>query len=285
MRGPSLIFVAPALIVFLVVVVYAGAYGVYGAFTNWSGLKASRSFVGLTNIRQLFKDAESLAALRNTLLLAVFITVLQNLFGLLLAMALEPKWRGRTWFRVLFFAPALLAPLAAAYLWRYIYAEDGLLNSTLRQVGLVRLTRDWLGDPSTALWCVGFVVVWQYCGLSMIIYLAGLQSIPSELVEAASLDGAGKLQIPRYVKLPLLRPAFLLSVVLATIGSLKLFDQVYVLTGGGPGTATQTLSTELYEQAFKYGAYGYASAIALALAVITIAAGAVQLKALRHQSD
>jgi raffinose/stachyose/melibiose transport system permease protein len=277
-------FAAPALAVYTLIVLYPAGSGMLFAFTDWSGI-GDRSFTGLANFRELLKDEAARGSLRNTLLLTVAVVVVQNGIGLLLALGVHTRIKSRTALRVIFFAPAVVSPVMVAFLWKYIYnpAPDAGLNAILGGIGLGGLRQDWLGDPSLALWSVAGMVVWQYAGYSMVIFLAGLEGVPAELHEAAMIDGAGRWQRFRYVVWPLLAPALTINVMLSTIGGLKLFDQVYAATNGGPGHATETLSTVLYKQAFVFGNYGYSTAIALVLALFVAAVSLVQIYYLRRR--
>jgi raffinose/stachyose/melibiose transport system permease protein len=275
-------FVAPALGVYALVVLYPSLSGIAYAFTDWSGI-GDRAFNGVDNFRTLLEDEATRGALGNTLLLTVAVVLVQNGIGLLLALGVHTRIRSRAALRVIFFAPAVVSPVMVAFLWKYIYnpAPDAGLNAILGAVGLDGLRQDWLGDPSLALWSVAGMVVWQFAGYSMVIFLAGLTSVPDELHEAALIDGAGRFQRFRHVTWPLLAPALTVNLMLSTIGGLKLFDQVYAATSGGPGHATETLSTVLYKQAFVYGSFGYSTAIALVLALFVAAVSLVQLHYLR----
>lgn len=263
---------------------YPSFVGVYSAFTTWNGYTGVRTWVGLDNFRHLIDDPGTVSALWHTLMLAVFITIFQTGFGLVLALLIGPGLRLRGLFKVLFFVPVVLAPVAIAYLWQYILSYDGAVNTFLRTVGLSGFAKDWLADPSVVLFSVGAVVVWQYCGSSMVIFLAGLAAIPKDVSEAAAVDGAGRFRTAWSITLPLLRPALMLNVVLTTIGSIKIFDQVFVMTGGGPGYASETLSTVLFRQAFTYNDFGYGSAVALTLAVFALLGGFGQVALLRDRS-
>ncbi|GAA1194621.1 sugar ABC transporter permease [Streptomyces hebeiensis] len=279
---PPWIFVVPALAVYAVVVLYPSLGGVVYAFTDWSGV-GSFSFVGVGNFRTLLDDRRALESVGNTLLLTVAVVVVQNGIGLLLALGVHANIRSRALLRVIFFAPAVVSPVMVAFLWKYVYNPEGGagLNGVLGALGLGGLRQDWLGDPSLALWSVAAMVIWQYAGYSMVIFLAGLQGVPAELHEAATIDGAGAWQRFRYVTWPLLAPALTINLMLSTIGGLKLFDQVYAATNGGPGTASETLSTVLYKEAFVYGKFGYSTAVALVLALFVAAVSLVQLRYLR----
>lgn len=276
-QQPSWLFAAPALVVYAVVVLYPSVTGVMYAFTDWSGIGADRSFVGLANLSAIFSDDQVMGSLGNTLILTVTIVVVQNGVGLLLALGLHAKIRSRALLRVVFFAPVVVSPVMVAFLWKYVFDPSGGLNR------LLGLSVDWLGDPAVALWSVAGMVIWQYAGYSMVIFLAGLEGVPRELHEAAMIDGAGTFQRFRYVTWPLLAPAVTINLMLSTIGGLKIFDQVFAATNGGPGYATETLSTVLYKQAFVFGKFGYSTAIALVLALFVAAVSLIQVYYLRSR--
>jgi raffinose/stachyose/melibiose transport system permease protein len=275
-------FAVPALLVYALVVLYPSGAGIVYAFTDWSGI-GDFSFVGFDNFTQLWQDEAARGSVLNTLLLTVAIVVVQNGIGLALALGVHARIRSRALLRVIFFAPAVVSPVMVAFLWKYVYNPDpeSGLNGILGALGLGSWRQDWLGDPDLALWSVAFMVVWQFAGYSMVIFLAGLESVPDNLHEAAMIDGAGRWQRFRHVTWPLLAPAVTVNVMLSTIGGLKLFDQVYAATNGGPGHASETLSTVLYKQAFVFGNYGYSTAIALVLALFVAAVSLVQIHFLR----
>ncbi|MFI7672580.1 carbohydrate ABC transporter permease [Actinophytocola sp. NPDC049390] len=275
-------FAVPALLVYALVVLYPSGAGIMYAFTDWTGI-GDFSFVGFDNFTQLWNDEAARGSLLNTLLLTVAIVVVQNGIGLALALGVHARIRSRALLRVIFFAPAVVSPVMVAFLWKYVYNPDpeSGLNGILGAIGLGGWRQDWLGDPDLALWSVAFMVVWQFAGYSMVIFLAGLESVPDNLHEAAMIDGAGRWQRFRHVTWPLLAPAVTVNVMLSTIGGLKLFDQVYAATNGGPGHASETLSTVLYKQAFVFGNYGYSTAIALVLALFVAAVSLIQIHFLR----
>ncbi|MFF5520083.1 carbohydrate ABC transporter permease [Streptomyces coeruleorubidus] len=274
--APPWWFALPALALFAFVVLLPSARGVYYAFTDWDGLDPDFSFVGLDNFSAMLRDADARQAVRHTLLIAVSITVIQNAVGLVLALGVNTAIKSRTVLRVFLFAPAVITPIVTAYLWRNLLGPDGAANSLLGAMGLGGWEQDWLGDPGLALWAVVGVIVWQYAGYSMVIFLAGLQSVPKEVHEAASIDGAGPLRRFWSVTRPLLAPAFTVNLMLSIIGGLKLFDQVYALTGGGPGHATDTISTLIYKDAFTLGEFGYSIALAVVLTIIVAVASTGQ---------
>jgi raffinose/stachyose/melibiose transport system permease protein len=280
--GPSWPFIVPALIVYAVVVLYPSVAGIFYAFTDWRGIGGYR-FVGLDNFKELIHDDRAIGSLRNTLLLTVAIVIVQNGVGLLLALGVHARIKSRAILRVIFFAPVVVSPVMVAFLWKYIYNPDpgAGLNGLLGSIGLGGLRQDWLGNPSIALWSVAAMIVWQFAGYSMVIFLANLEGIPDELREASLIDGAGAWSRFRYVIWPLLGPAITINVMLSTIGGLKLFDQIFAATNGGPGYSTETLSTVIYKEAFVYGNYGYSTAIAFVLALFVAAVSLIQIRYLR----
>ncbi|MFC7584807.1 carbohydrate ABC transporter permease [Nonomuraea antimicrobica] len=277
--SPPWFFAAPALAVYALIVLYPAVAGVVYAFTDWSGIGQDMSFVGLENFRTLLGDEQAMGSIGNTLLLTVAIVVVQNGVGLLLALGVHVKLKSRALLRVIFFAPVVVSPVMVAFLWKYLFNPDP--SSGLN--GLLGLRVDWLGDPSVALWSIAVMVVWQNAGYSMVIFLAGLEGVPEELQEAAKIDGAGTWERFRYVTWPLLAPSLTINLMLSTIGGLKLFDQVFAATNGGPGYATETLSTVLYKQAFVFGKFGYSTAIALVLALFVAAVSLIQVYYLRSR--
>ncbi|MET7394915.1 sugar ABC transporter permease [Dactylosporangium sp. NPDC005572] len=269
-------FVLPAMALFAYVVLLPSGRGVYYAFTDWDGLSPAWSFIGLDNFSAMLDDPNALQAIRHTLLIAVAITVIQNGVGLLLALGVNTMIKSRNVLRVFLFAPAVVTPIVTAYLWRNLLGPDGAVNSLLGAVGLGAWQQDWLGDPQLALWSVVAVIVWQFAGYSMVIFLAGLQSIPREIYEAAAMDGTGPVRRFWSIVRPLLAPAITINLMLSLIGGIKLFDQVYALTGGGPGHATDTISTLIYKDAFTLGEFGYSIALAVVLTIIVAIASTGQ---------
>ena len=266
--GPPWWFALPAMLLFAFVVLIPTARGVYYAFTDWDGLDPDFSFIGLDNFATMLADPDAMQAIWHTLLIAVAITVIQNGVGLLLALGVNSVIKSRNVLRVFLFAPAVITPIVTAYLWRNLLGPGGAVNSLLAAVGLDSWQRNWLGDPELALWSIVGVIVWQFAGYSMVIFLAGLQSVPTEVIEAAAIDGAGPVRRFWSVTRPMLAPAFTINLMLSIIGGIKLFDQVWALTGGGPGHATDTLSTLIYKDAFTLGEFGYSIALAVVLTII-----------------
>jgi raffinose/stachyose/melibiose transport system permease protein len=256
------------------------AAGGYFAFTDWD-LLSHANWVGLQNFRDVLDDGTARAALRHTIVLAFIFVVIVNALGLALALALNRAVKSRHLLRALFFAPVALSPLAIAYIWRWIFDYYGALNRGLDSLGLDSFQRGWYGDPQWALWTVLVALVWQYTGLAMVLYLAGLAAISEDLHEATLVDGASAWLRFRKVLLPLLAPAVTVSTTMTLIIGLRVFDQVQALTGGGPVDASETLARQVYHQAFELGHYGYGAALALVLTTVITALALLQLALLR----
>ncbi|HET6508985.1 MAG TPA: sugar ABC transporter permease [Baekduia sp.] len=250
------------------------------AFTDWNGIDQAHG-VGLGNFREIFRDPVTEHSLWNTLKFAGVFFVAVNAIGLALALALRRTLKSRSVLRALFFAPVVISPLAVGFLWRYIADAEGGFNDVLGKLGLASWEHAWTGDPKWAMWTIVVVLVWQYSGLTMVIYLAGLEGISDELIEAATVDGAGPWLRFRRVVLPLLAPAITVAATISLIFGLRLFDQILSVTGGGPANATETLATQVYTQTFVNGRFGYGAALALVLTVLIAALSIVQMVVLR----
>jgi len=256
--------------------------GAWYAFTDWNGLSAP-NFVGLRNFEQIFRDSTARIAFVNTITLAITFVITANLIGLLLALGLHRAVKTRNILRSAFFAPIALSPLAVSYIWQFIFSFDGALNYLLQAVGLGALRRPWVADPSAALWTILVVLVWQFSGLMMMFYLAGLNSIPEEVEEAAAVDGAGTLARVWHVTLPLLAPSVTIALTFSAITGLRVFDQVIALTNGGPAGVTETLATQVYKQTWTLGRFGYGAAFALLLSLFVAIVAISQLIVLRRR--
>jgi raffinose/stachyose/melibiose transport system permease protein len=266
----------PALtFVLLIHYIATGAGGFY-AFTDWTGI-GDWNWIGLENFRRIAEEGALGGALKQTLIITIAFVVCTNVLGLLFALALNRTLKSRYFLRVALFAPVVLSPLAVAYVFRFIFAQDGPLNQGLESVGLDSFTRTWLGDPEWGLFAIIVVMVWQQTGLAMVIYLAGLASVPIEQEEAATLDGANAWQRFRYVVLPSIQPSVAIASTLTLITGLRAFDQVMAMTGGGPFGATDTLATVIYRETFAFGQFGYGAALSLVLFVLVLAAALLQL--------
>jgi len=246
------------------------------SLTKWDLLRPPQ-FVGFDNFVQLAHDDRFLKALRNTIFYTVVSVPLGLTVSLGLALALNQTIRGIAWIRTAYFLPVVTSTIAIALVWQWIYAPDaGLLNQVLGLVGIPG--RKWLIDPTLAMPSIVIMSVWQGLGTNIIIFLAGLQAIPSELLDAASVDGAGRWARFRNVVLPLLTPSMFFTGVLSLIGSFQVFDQIYVLSRPRPTDATITVVYFIYENGFKFFKMGYASAASWILFIIVAVFTAVYFR-------
>lgn len=259
-------FTYPAIIVFTIFYCFPIIASFIMSFTNWNIKRISEpKFVAFKNFARLLKDDYFLLALKNTVLFAVVTTLGIVILGLLLALLLNSAIKGKTFLRTCFYLPAVLSLIVVGIMFKAVFKLDGgILNQILTTIGLESLTRDWLGDGKTAMWSIIFVQIWKWSGFAMTIYLAGLQGISKDYYEAATIDGAGTWDKFKNITLPLLAPAFTVVITMNTIGGFKVFEQVYVMTNGGPGNATQVLNTYIYKE-FSKGTLGRSSAASLLL--------------------
>lgn len=262
-------FTYPALIIFIIFFGLPVIAAFILSFTDWNIRRLmTPKFNGVDNFVYLFQDEYFILSLKNTFKFAVITTLLIIIIGLLLALVLNEAVFGRSFYRTLFYLPAVLSLIVVGIMFTSVFKMDhGVLNQLLGALGLESLQRDWLGNPKTALNSIMFVQVWKWSGFSMAIFLAGLQGIPKDYYEAARIDGASWWQQFRNVTFPLLAPAFTVVVTMNTIGALKVFEQVYVMTGGGPGNSTQVLGTYIYRE-FSKGTLGRSTAMGLILFIM-----------------
>jgi raffinose/stachyose/melibiose transport system permease protein len=282
-RGPRaltiFLFLLPGLVLFglLVVVPILGAG--YVSVFQWNGfggpppVSPTSEFIGMENFTRALADPVFRGDLWRGLVLVVLSLLIQLPGALALALLLHQRFPGRAVFRLLFFAPYVISEVITAALFSMIFSPRyGFANYLLETVGLDSLvpTAGWLGDRSIVLFVVFFVVSWKYFGFHMIIYLAGRQNIPRELTEAASTDGATGWQVFRHITLPLMGPTIRVTIFLSIIGVIQLFDMVWVLTGGGPVNASETMAVTMYRAAFERTEFGYASAISVLMFIIAL---------------
>lgn len=268
-------YLAPALLVYGVFLLFPIGRAAQFSLFEWDGLGAS-TFVGLDNYVTVFRDGRLLEAFGHAFVLIFFFSILPLGIGLLVAGVLSrAQVRSLGFFRTVLFLPQVIAMVVVAVAWRQIYAPDGILNGTLRAVGLGDLARPWLGDYTFTLPAVGLVGTWVATGLVIVLMLAGMAKIPREHYEAARLDGAGAYREFVAVTLPALRGEITVALTLTVIAALKTFDLVYVTTRGGPGTSTTVPSYEIYRRAFETGDVGLATAVGVVLTVVVLVISAV----------
>jgi raffinose/stachyose/melibiose transport system permease protein len=262
-RTTIVLFLLPAIALYTLFVLVPIVQGAYYSGFEWNGLEPLTDFIGLDNYREALRDSDFLASVRHVFVIVVLSLLFQLPFALSLAMLLNQRIRGRAVLRLLFFLPYVLSEVITAVVWRLLLQPSGMGNRTLELLGLGGLTQEWLADPDVVLYTMFLVITWKYFGFHMILYLAGLQQIPHELQEAAAIDGASKWKTFRHVTLPLLGPTIRISVFLSIIGSLQLFDLVFVMTGGGPVGASDTMAVYMFDRGFARGRFGYGSAVAV----------------------
>jgi len=260
-------------------------YSLYISFFEWHIIGDVR-FVGLENYFKMFSDPVFIVALRNTFIYTVVTVPTQIFFGLAIALLLNQKIRGKVTFRALYYIPVITSWTVVSLIWKWIYDPVyGFLNYVLLSLGAIREPVRWLQDPSVALCAVMLVTIWKGIGWNMVIFLAGLQTIPQSLYDAALIDGANRWRRFRYITLPLLRPVIATVTVLLTIGALNAFVQIYILTAGGPLHSTEVINTYLYKNAFSYLNFGYASSMAMFLLALTLTISIVQRKVLSKKIE
>ena len=264
------LFLLPALALYCLLVIAPIFQAVYYSGFKWSGLGPIDDFIGLENFTTAFKDDVFTGALRHNGIIILLSLAVQLPFALAIAMILNQRLRGRALLRLLFFMPFVLSEVVTAVVFTLMLQPSGLADQSLDKAGLDFLIREWLADPGIVLLTVFVAVSWKYFGFHMVLYLAGLQQIPRELEEAAAIDGAGPFQIFRYVTFPLLGPTIRISVFLSIIGAIQLFDLVWVMTGGGPVNASNTMAIYMIDHGFKRFQFGYASAVAVIMLVISL---------------
>ena len=263
-------FLAPALILYSLFVIYPYAQAMYVAFTKWKGLRKSPRFVGLDNFEKMLGDEQFWNALSNNLIYLVFLPIITLGFALFMAFMISQKVRFSNFYRVTFFFPQVMSVVAIGILWSFVYHPTiGIFSSLLKAVGIEK-PPIWLGDPDTALWTIVAVTVWQSAGFFMVIFMAGMLSIPKSLYEAAALDGAGRGSTFIRITYPLLWENTRSSLVFITVIAMDMFGITFTMTQGGPDRSTDVLATLMYAHAFLHSRFGYATSIAMVYFVIVI---------------
>ena len=264
------LFVSPALVLYLLFVVGPLVYAAYFSLYHWSGLGAAIDFVGLHNYVLAFQDDLFRSSILHNFTLAALSIVFQLPFGLGAALLLNRRFPGRAALRLVFFAPYVLSEAIVAIIWLLMLQPDGLVDHFFRAVGLGGLIHLWLADLHIVLYTMFVVITWKYIGFGIILFLAGLQGIPGDVLEAASIDGANEFQSIRHVTIPLLGPTIRIWGFLSIIGSFQLFDLIWLTTLGGPAGASSTMATYLIDHGFRRYQFGYGSAASVILFMISL---------------
>ncbi len=279
-------FVLPAMLIYLFFVIRPFSHSVYYSLTNWDGSGAVGPFIGMGNYVRMASDPLLWQALYHNLIWVLLGTITPIVIALLLGVLLWGRqvW-GRTLFRTVYFVPVVLSEVVVAIVWNWIYHPlFGALNSTLKAIGLESLARGWLGDPNSALLALLVTAIWSYYGFCFVVIMAGLQNVNMELIEAATLDGANSWQRFRFVVIPELRHVLTMITAYTLIGGFNVFGIVFVMTKGGPGTATQVIATYTYRKAFQESEMGYGAALSMVMTVLSLIAALIFMR-LREETE
>jgi multiple sugar transport system permease protein/raffinose/stachyose/melibiose transport system permease protein len=276
----GLLFLAPAMALFALFVIYPIAYSIQASFLDWDGINPGHS-VGFSNYVNILTDDPVFRTVLRNSAFWIFLTIFPQMFtGFGLALMLNTALRGRNIYRAIFYLPAIISPVVVGMIWRRIYdPSTGIAGSVADATGIHFFGIGLLGDPHWAIFACILVNIWQWTGFSMLLYLAGLQGLDQEVLDAAEVDGATVWQRIRYVIWPLLRGVHVTLILLGIIGSLKTFELIYVLTEGGPNHASEMLPTYTFREAFVNSHVGYAATISIMLLVISIGASMLFVRA------
>jgi ABC-type sugar transport system permease subunit len=275
----GLAFVLPAVAVFSLFLVLPVLSVAGIAFLDWAGFRIGDwTFAGLANFDQALADPVFWRSFTHTVLFTVATTILLNITGFGYALLIASRLPGGTLAKSVLFLPVLLSPVIVALMWSRLLDAFGAVNQLIALFDAKARPTLFLGDPDLALSSVIVATVWQFTGYNMLLYYAGLQNLPRDQVEAAGIDGAGKRATIRHIVVPSLYPVMGTAILLNVIGGLRVFDLIYVMTRGGPNRSTEVLATYMYEQAFKFSDMGYASAIALVIVVLSVAAAILRIR-------
>lgn len=274
------LFLLPALIILGLTVFYPALQAFYLSFTRYEyDLTQAPQWVGLANFRRLGSDPVFWQTLWNTVLYLIGVVPILVVIPLVLAILVNQKLRGINWFRAAYYTPVVISMVVAGIAWKWLYAQNGLLNQLLKQLGILTTSGiPWLTSPKFAIFSVMVVTVWKGLGYYMVIYLAGLQSIPPELYEAAAIDGSDGWRKHWDITVPLIRPYLVLVAVISAISATKVFEEIYIMTQGGPRNSSKTIVYYLYEQAFRNLEMSYACAIGLVLFLAILILSILNLK-------
>jgi putative chitobiose transport system permease protein len=272
------LFLLPALVALGISVFWPAIQAFYFSFTTFGvDLTAAPTWVGWSNLQKLLRDEVFWLTIRNTLLYLIGVVPVLTLAPLALAILVNRSLRGIHWLRVAYYSPVVVSMVVAGLAWRWLYAENGLFNQMLQGLGLLQEGVPWLTSPSLALPSVMIVTIWKGLGYYMVIYLAGLQAIPADLYEAAAIDGSDGWRRHWDITLPLMKSYLLLVSVISAIAATKVFEEVYIMTQGGPRNSSKTVVYYIYEQAFEKLEISYACTIGLALFLVILALSAIRL--------
>jgi len=273
--GLFMLFVLPAVFIWFTVVIIPFLYGIGITFTDWNGLSMHINFIGLENYKDVFSDIKFLKSLMKTIIYVLCTVTLSNLLGFLLALAVTSGIKGQELFRIGFFTPNIIGGIILGYIWNFIFSYA--LTGLGKNLGIASMSKSWLTDPNKALMALIIVSAWQLSGYLMVIYIAGLVSVPKELIEASVIDGASTWQSIRHVKVPLIKNQLTICIFLAIIRSFMSFDLNLALTAGGPYKSTELIAYKIYQTAFTSMKFGVGQAQAIVLFVIVVIVSLLQV--------
>lgn len=279
-------FLLPALLIYIVFQILPIIGGVFFSFMDWNGIGGSElKFNGVQNYVNAFKNADFLLSLKNMLKMVVFSVLFHTPVALLMAVAINTKCRGYRIFKALYFVPTVFPLTAIGLMWYFVFMPTGAFNSLLKAVALGSMAGPWLVNQSSAMNTIVFVNVWAGVGYFMVILLAGLTTIPDDIYEAAAIDGVNGISKFFQITVPMLKPTIFMCILLDIIGSVKVFDLVFAMTGGGPNGLTNLPTTLMYNEAFKYSHYGLGSAIGIIIMVICLVGTMISNKLMATKND
>lgn len=267
------LFMLPAILILLFVYIGPFFSSIYISMTDWNGISWAMNFIGFKNFIDILNEPSIGEILLNNLKYLLVLVFIQNFAAVILAVLIDRVIAVKNFFRAVFFMPTIVATVAIGFIWTLILDPvNGSIPNIVDKLGITFLSGvQWLGDPNVTLFVIAFVSMWQWTGWNMVIYIAGLQSIPKDLYESSDIDGASALSKFKHITIPMLAPAITVNMVMSTIGVLKFFDMPFIMTKGGPGHSTETLAITIYNNAFLINKMGYGTAISLVLFILVLA--------------
>ncbi len=285
---PSVIwaYIAPGLLWYAFMVIVPLCIMVGMSFFDWRSVLDNK-FIGLENFKELLGDRIFRTALWNNIKIILICLVGQVGLGFLVSLLVNSKvLKFAKVHRVAIFLPVILSTVVVGFMWSIVYNNDfGIVNAFLRAIGQGDLARSWLDNPKQVVFLLAIPLIWQYIGYNMVIFLSGLQGIPTEILESASIDGANAWQRARYVTMPLMKNTFFVVIMLCISGNMKIFDHIYIMTNGGPGSSSMVLALYAYKMSFGASRFGYANAVSVAILVVSLVLIAVLKLVLKEEKD
>lgn len=273
------VFSLPSILFFIFFVSIPVLFTIVLTFAEWKGFQLSDiRFIGLNNYLELFKDKVFFKSLINTSIFVALTTIFLNFFGFMGALIIDTKIRGTKFLKNAVFLPVLLSPIIIGIMWSRMLDAFGIINKILQSMHIIKLPILFLGSEKMALYTIIIATVWQFTGYDMLIYYAGLQGIPKDIIEAARIDGASERKVILKIIIPTLSPVITIAMLLNVIGGYKVFDIVYVMTAGGPNRASEVLATYLFQQAFRFNNMGYASVIAVIIIILSLIISVIRFR-------